>query len=708
MTGIGRALRPGEAVVLDTLSGTAVDELRLRLSAPAATPDLVAMLLTEDGKVRNDDDLIFYNNPTSSDDSVQFQAGQGDAQWIRLRLQSLDADIAKVVFGCAGGLLDRAEASELTLTLLDRNSAPLAAATFPADATHRAMILFEVYRRQGHWRCRLLAQGYAGGLAALVTEFGVSVEGEEAPPAPPPTPTPSLPSSAAQPPVTGSAPAIQPPVTGSAPAAQPPVTGSAPASQPPTPTSQPQAPAPEPSAPPSYPHQPPGAGPQPDGSPSASVPPVPASDPQWTPSADTARRGGLFTSRKRQQLEAENDELKRLLATSGALDNAAIASERQRLTTEVAALAAEAQRRRADLTGLEQRLHQVRAAIATAEGDAELTDVGIYRYRHRLDDSIAYKGRIDALRDRFKDTAKRGAAVTGNTDWTVNGSLAQGRKMVNEMSKLMLRAYNADADHAVRTMRAYKLDSALTRLDTTRNTIARLGATMNIRISDEYHRLRRQELELTADYLSKVEEEKERQRQMREQQREQQRADAEYAREQERLERDRHKYAEALAQLEARGDTAKAEEIRGRLGSVTDALAGLIERRSNMRLGHVYVISNIGSFGPRMVKIGMTRRLEPMDRIRELGDASVPFRFDVHALIFSEDAIALETALHQRFAAQRVNHVNAHREFFYVTPAEVRGAIADLGSQYLLEYTEDIDAAEWRQSGGPERAVLPT
>lgn len=678
MTGIGRALRPGEAVVLDTLSSTAVDELRLRLSAPAATPDLVAMLLAEDGKVRNDDDLIFYNNPISSDDSVQFQAGQGDAQWIRLRLQSLDADIAKVVFGCAGGLLDQAEASELTLTLLDRNSAPLAAATFPADATHRAMILFEVYRRQGHWRCRLLAQGYAGGLAALVTEFGVSVEGEETPPAP--------------------APAIQPPAL---------------ASQPQAPASQPQAPAPAPSVPPSYPHQLPDGSPQQHGSPSAPVPPVspipgPAPDPQWTPSPDSGRRGGLFTSRKRQQLEAENDELKRLLATSGALDNAAIASERHRLTTEVAALAAEAQRRRADLTGLEQRLNQVRAAIATAEGDAELTDVGIYRYRHRLDDSIAYKGRIDALRDRFKDTAKRGAAVTGDTNWTVNGSLAQGRKMVNEMSKLMLRAYNADADHAVRTMRAYKLDSALTRLDTTRNTIARLGATMNIRISDEYHRLRRQELELTADYLSKVEEEKERQRQMREQQREQQRADAEYAREQERLERDRHKYAEALAQLEARGDTVKAEEIRGRLGSVTDALAGLIERRSNMRLGHVYVISNIGSFGPRMVKIGMTRRLEPMDRIRELGDASVPFRFDVHALIFSEDAIALETALHQRFATQRVNHVNAHREFFYVTPAEVREAIADLGSQYLLEYTEDIEAPEWRQSGGPERAVLPT
>jgi hypothetical protein len=280
--------------------------------------------------------------------------------------------------------------------------------------------------------------------------------------------------------------------------------------------------------------------------------------------------------------------------------------------------------------------------------------------------------------------------------------------MVREFSKLILRAYNADADHAVRTMRPYKVDSAVARLHTTRATIVRLGGTMDIRISDEYHRLRREELELTADYLSKAEEEKERQRELRERQREEQRFLAEAQREQERLERERVRYAEALAKLEERGDTAKAEELRGRLAKVQDALAGIERRRTNARLGHVYVISNVGAFGERMVKIGMTRRLEPMDRVRELGDASVPFRFDVHALIFSEDAVALETALHQRFAAHRVNRVNAHREFFYIAPAEVRDALADLGSQYLLHFTETMEAPEWRQSGGPERALLPT
>ncbi len=346
------------------------------------------------------------------------------------------------------------------------------------------------------------------------------------------------------------------------------------------------------------------------------------------------------------------------------MDVAALAADRDRYAAEIAALAVEADRRRVDLAGLEQRLAHLRAAIAMTEGELELTEVGIYRYRHRLDDAIAYKARIDSLRDRIKTLAKTGRAVTGSTGWSVDGSQAKGRTMVNEVSKLMLRAYNADADHAVRTMRAYKLDSALARLDTTRSTITRLGKTMSIEISAEYHRLRREELELTADYLSKAEEEKERQRVLREQAREEQRADAEYKREQERLQRERQRYASAVTQLEARGDIAKADEVRAQLNSVDAAIAGLEYRLANRRLGHVYVISNIGAFGEHMVKIGMTRRLNPEDRIRELGDASVPFRFDKHALIFSEDAVSLETALHQRFAAQRVNRVNAHREFF--------------------------------------------
>lgn len=692
MTHSPRALRPGEALTLESIGIAADEEIAIGLSGTAdPLPDLVALLVGESAKVRSDDDLVFYNNDVSSDGAVRYAGQNAGAEWIRLTASRLDADVARVVLGCAGGPLDAAAPAEFTMSVLSGTGQLLAAATFTAEAAHRAMILFEVYRRAGAWRCRLIAEGYNGGLAALVTEFGVEVD------------DPSDRSSSSTETQTSEAPTEIAPVLASPSAPPGPYYNSqpagAPATQPQRPTpSHDYPPGPPPSAPPypQLPHQP------------LSGQPPPTAPTPWMPPAANSRRGGLFTSRKRAQLEAQNAELNRLLTATGAMDNVAIAAERDRLLGEVAGLAAEADRRRADLASLENRLNQVRAEIAVAEGDAELTEVGIYRYRHRLDDAVAYKGAVDSLRDRIKAVAQGGRAVTGNTNWTVNGSLAQGRKMVNEVSKLMLRAYNADADHAVRTMRAYKLDSMLARLDTTRRTIARLGQTMNIAVTDEYHRLRRQELELTADYLSKLEEQKERERQLREEQREQQRAEAEYRREEERLERERTRYAEALLQLEARGETSKAEELRARLASIDDARAGLAERRANMRLGHVYVISNIGAFGQRMVKIGMTRRLDPMDRVRELGDASVPFRFDVHALIFSEDAVALETALHQRFAAHRVNRVNTHREFFYITPSEVRAALADLGSQYLLHYTETIEAPEWRQSGGPERALLPT
>ena len=120
-------------------------------------------------------------------------------------------------------------------------------------------------------------------------------------------------------------------------------------------------------------------------------------------------------------------------------------------------------------------------------------------------------------------------------------------------------------------------------------------------------------------------------------------------------------------------------------------------RTANIRAGYVYVISNRGAFGKDVVKIGLTRRLEPMDRVNELGDASVPFRFDVHSLFFSEDAVSLERELHRYFEERRVNHINARKEFFFASPAEVREAlVSKVGS--LLEFTEQAEATEYLQS----------
>src|SRR5690606_16842858 len=112
------------------------------------------------------------------------------------------------------------------------------------------------------------------------------------------------------------------------------------------------------------------------------------------------------------------------------------------------------------------------------------------------------------------------------------------------------------------------------------------------------------------------------------------------------------------------------------------------------RRGHVYVISNIGSFGENVYKIGMTRRLDPLDRVKELGDASVPFYFDVHAIIFADDAPALETALHRKFRPHRVNAVNLRKEFFRIDLKHIQKAVEELSDEEA-DFTTTIAAEEY-------------
>jgi hypothetical protein len=195
----------------------------------------------------------------------------------------------------------------------------------------------------------------------------------------------------------------------------------------------------------------------------------------------------------------------------------------------------------------------------------------------------------------------------------------------------------------------------------------------------------------------KIQEEKERAREEREQLREQRKAEQELAAERERLDKERAHYETALQVLRAKGDDAAADELAGRLAEIDQAIEANDYRAANIRAGYIYVISNVGALGPNIVKIGMTRRLEPRDRVRELGDASVPFLYDTHALFFSDDAITLENELHKAFAHRRVNYVNERREFFFATPAEVRELLLEkVGG--LLEFNEEPEAPEYFQS----------
>jgi uncharacterized coiled-coil DUF342 family protein len=366
----------------------------------------------------------------------------------------------------------------------------------------------------------------------------------------------------------------------------------------------------------------------------------------------------------------------------------------------------------AELRGLTEKIDTARKEyeelskqVVETRETAILQEVGIYEYRHPLDDAPAYKARLTGISAQIKDSVKAGTAVQGSTNWTVNGSSREGARMVKEFSKLMLRAYNNEADNAVRSMKPYTLESSIARLVKAKETIVKLGGTMNIRVTDNYHRLRVEELELTADYLAKVAEQKEKDREERARLKEEEIARREFEREQERLRKEQAHYESTLATMREQGDEAAAAELEAKLNEIGDALDGLNRRSANIRAGHVYVISNVGAFGPDMVKIGMTRRLDPMDRVKELGDASVPFHYDVHALIFSDDAVGLETSLHHALADARVNYVNMRREFFRVHPTTVRTMLDGFGAT-VVEYIEEPEALEWRQSENTRRELL--
>jgi hypothetical protein len=255
-----------------------------------------------------------------------------------------------------------------------------------------------------------------------------------------------------------------------------------------------------------------------------------------------------------------------------------------------------------------------------------LQDVGIYRYHHPVENATLYKERLIQLETQIDMMVKSGNAVLAADMFTFNGSLAKGRKMVADFSKLMLRAYNAEADNCVRSLRSGNIHTASRRLKSAMAAIEKLGVIMEMRVNPEYHELRIAELQLTTDYQMKIQEEREKAREERELLREQRRAETELAAERERLDKERAHYANALQALRAKGDDGAPLELVARLNDIDKAIAANDYRIANIRAGYVYVISNIGAFEPNIVKIGMTRRLGPMDRVRELGDASIPFQ----------------------------------------------------------------------------------
>lgn len=368
----------------------------------------------------------------------------------------------------------------------------------------------------------------------------------------------------------------------------------------------------------------------------------------------------------------------------------------------------ETAKKSSELSELERIIAEKIASIIELDEKILLQDFSLYKPLYDFVNVEEYKNRLENIRNEQKEMIKDGVAVLGGENWTVNGSVSKGRKMVNDTKKLLLRAFNGECEFVTWKVKYNNFESCKKRIETAYNAIQKLGVTMSIEISPAYFNLKIEELHLALEYQQAKQREQERRRELREQQREEAALQKEIDEARRKVEKEQAHYFKALSnakkQLENSVNeedkevlTQKISELENQLQEIEKSISDIDYRAANQRAGYVYVISNIGSFGENVYKIGMTRRLEPMERIDELGGASVPFNFDVHALIFSDDAPKLEAALHHAFEKKKLNLINTRREFFSVTLDEIKEVIR-ANYDKSVEFIDTADAEQFRES----------
>ncbi len=383
-----------------------------------------------------------------------------------------------------------------------------------------------------------------------------------------------------------------------------------------------------------------------------------------------------------------------------------------------------------EVGALQQKIATLRAELASVEDALDLQSFGFYQPHYGFKSSEEYAARLDQIRTHQKNMVKKDEATHCATEWRVAGSLAEGKKLVAESAKLMLRAFNGECDAAIATVRYDNITKLEQRIKKSYDEINKLGEAKQISITKPFFDLKLSELRLVHEHRELLQREKEEQKRIKEQMREEEKAQKEIEKAQKDAETDEQRRRDALekarAELEDKQKAltdaaalnnekaaAQHEKLAGLVAKLENELKDALDRKAKAiaraqltKSGHVYVLSNIGSFGETVYKIGMTRRLDPQERVDELGDASVPFTFDVHAMIYTENAPELENALHREFDERRVNRVNNRKEFFRVSLDEIRHAV---GKHHgIVTFVTSPEAEEYRKTRAMEESSPAT
>lgn len=349
---------------------------------------------------------------------------------------------------------------------------------------------------------------------------------------------------------------------------------------------------------------------------------------------------------------------------------------------------------------------RLRKEISLFENKLDLIEFGVYEPIFEFEKSDEYRLEQNQIIQLQKDMINSDKAAICTINWTQDGSEAKGKASTNRYIKLTLRAFNGECESLIAKVKWNNVNQIKERIKKSFETINKIGESRAVSIQTEYMDLKIKELVLEYEYQLKKQKEKEELRAAQEALREEEKARREFEQAQKEAEKEEVNFQKALekARKEIQQTTGeKHNQLQAQIAKLEQELREAHDRKERAlsmaqqtKRGHVYVISNIGSFGEQVYKIGMTRRLEPEDRIKELGDASVPFQFDIHALIYSEDAPALENELHKTFANKKVNMLNYRKEFFKVTLDEIEARSKELGLQ--TEFIRNPEAEEYRET----------
>lgn len=344
---------------------------------------------------------------------------------------------------------------------------------------------------------------------------------------------------------------------------------------------------------------------------------------------------------------------------------------------------------------LEESLRKIQEYYSDYELRTDLEEMSFYQPKYNFENYLEFADALEIIREAQKELIRQKEIFT-----TIPAS--QNR----EIGNLAVNAFNGDATTIIDSITYNNFEKSKEKLTVTFNKINNLLQPYNLQISEQYLSLKIKEMALVYDLKEQERRIKEEQIELKEQMKEEEKArvEAEKAREKAIQEQDRYEKALQEARIEVESKSgAEKEKYEKQIQQLEEKLKEALaekERATAMaqitKKGHVYIISNIGSFGENVYKIGMTRRKDPIDRVNELGDASVPFGFDVHAMVYTDDAPAFENALHKEFEQQRMNKINLRKEFFKVGIDDIEGACKKLG--YKIQLTKLAEAREYRQT----------